>query len=105
MQGASRVHFVRTSRNANATLAPVGVNKSVSNASVDYLLGPGVIIDCRSPESCFQVCAVHKPGGSCASGEQLNTCLQLCQQHAERLLPILTSAVDVHAASVTAVTT
>lgn len=42
--------------------------------------------------SAWQVCGVHKPGGSCASGEQLNECLQLCQQHAERLLETLEAA-------------
>lgn len=42
-----------------------------------------------------QVCGVHKPGGSCVSGKQLNECLQLCQQHAERVLETLTTAMDV----------
>lgn len=40
----------------------------------------------------WQVCGVHKPGGSCASGEQLNECLQLCQQHAEALTHTLKAA-------------
>lgn len=40
----------------------------------------------------WQVCGVHKPGGSCTSGEQLNECLQLCQQHAEALVQTLKAA-------------
>lgn len=43
-----------------------------------------------------QVCGVHKPGGSCTSGQQLNTCLQLCQQHAELLVKTLHAAAEVH---------
>lgn len=41
----------------------------------------------------WQVCGVHKPGGSCASGEQLNECLQLCQQHAKAIVQTLKAAV------------
>ncbi|CAM9305738.1 unnamed protein product [Choristocarpus tenellus] len=36
-----------------------------------------------------KVCGIHKPGGSCVSGEELNECLELCLQHAERVQAIL----------------
>ncbi|CAM9126909.1 unnamed protein product [Discosporangium mesarthrocarpum] len=36
-----------------------------------------------------KVCGVHKPGGSCVSGEQLHECLELCLQHAKQLQDIL----------------
>ncbi|CAN0330229.1 unnamed protein product [Ectocarpus sp. 6 AP-2014] len=42
-----------------------------------------------------KVCGVHKPGGSCASGKQLNECLQLCQQHAKQLTQTLEAAVRI----------